>query len=338
MRVAATGYGLAVNVRNRLYDSGWKRTRAAGVPVISIGNVTAGGTGKTPFVAWMTHFLTIHRRVPVVLSRGYGHTSELGVDDENRVLAEHAPDVPVVVDPDRVRGAHKAVAEHAADVLVLDDGFQHRRLRRDLDIVLVDALQPFGGGRLLPRGLLREPLSSLKRADLMIITRSDLVPARRLREIRSRLRELAPGAPVCECVHRPSGIREVGAQGVSEKLPPLLQGRWLAFCGLGNPEGFHATLRRMGVAVASFRVFPDHHAYRAEDVRELMATASALGCGGLVTTEKDAVKVECVLPGGLSLPVLALRVRIDFPKPAGPLYRAVLDALSRSDSGGRSIK
>jgi tetraacyldisaccharide 4'-kinase len=160
--LASTAYGLGVAVRNAAYDRGWKTAHHARVPVISIGNITLGGTGKTPMVEWLARWYRRRGVRVTLLSRGYGH--EGGINDEGLVLEENLPDVPHLQDPDRVRLAEIAAVELEAELIVLDDGFQHRRLARDLDLVMLDALDPFGLRRLFPRGLLREPIRALRRA------------------------------------------------------------------------------------------------------------------------------------------------------------------------------
>ncbi len=327
--IASAGYGAAVRARNALYRCGCKRSEHPGVPVVSVGNVTAGGTGKTPLVAWLARLLVIRRMRPAILSRGYGRHEGLGLDDENAMLARMAPDVPVVVDPDRLRGARTARREHGADALILDDGFQHRRIARDLDVVLVDALHPFGAGHLLPRGLLREPLGALRRADLLLVTRADLVEPRRLDQIKERLRELAPDAPLACCRTVPAGLRPLGG---GPELPPeeLGEGRWAAFCGIGNPEGFRRTLERAGWRPGGLTVFSDHERYSGPQVCELLEAAARAGCERVVTTEKDAVKVAPLLEGAAGPPLYALRMELDFTEGSKLLTGAVLEAVGEA--------
>ena len=341
LTAASVPYGLAVRARNRAYDRGRREVRRATVPVISVGNITAGGTGKTPMVAWLAEHLKDRRRV-AILSRGYGRDRQSGVDDENAMLARMAPGAALVVNADRVAGAEEAVGVHGAEVLILDDGFQHRRLARDLDIVLVDAVQPFGGGRLLPRGLLREPLSELKRADFIVLTRSDLVGPGRIGRIRGEFRRYAGGVPIALAEHRPTGLRRVDAAGDAEgDAPPeggvplggdiplegLCEGRWAAFCGIGNPEGFRRTLEHLGAQLIRFDAFPDHYRYAQAEVRELLERAAAGGCEGVLTTEKDATKVEGLLAGQCPVPVLALRVGMEIVRNADRLQCRIRSAI-----------
>jgi len=330
---AAACYGLVVRARNACYDRGWKKVHHASVPVISVGNITAGGTGKTPFVAWLARE-HLEGHCPAILSRGYGTDPRSGLDDENRLLETLAPGMPIVVDPDRVRAADLAVARHRARVLIMDDGFQHRRLARDLDIVLVDALAPFGGGlarrpcggHLLPRGLLREPLSGLARADLIVLTRTDLVSDDALRELRAELERHGAHAPVVLAAHRPTGVRVVAGEGGGLTLESLADGRWAALCGIGNPEGFRHTLERLGAEIVQFSAFPDHHRYRPDELEALLSSAAASGCLGVVTTEKDAMKLEHLVAAPPPIPLLALEVRMDIASGRELLEERVLSA------------
>jgi tetraacyldisaccharide 4'-kinase len=331
---AAACYGLVVRARNACYDRGWKRIHHASVPVISVGNITAGGTGKTPFVAWLAGWLRERGYLPVILSRGYGTDPRSGLDDENRLLETLAPGVPIVVDPDRVRAAGLAVARHRAGVLIMDDGFQHRRLARDLDIVLVDALAPFGGGHLLPRGLLREPLSGLARADIIVLTRSDLAGDDALRELRAEMERHGAHAPIVLAAHRPTGLRAVAGEGGGLTLKSLADGRWAALCGIGNPEGFRLTLERLGAEIVQFSAFPDHHRYRPDELEALLRAAAASGCRGVVTTEKDAMKLERTLASPPPIPLLALEVRMDITAGRELLEEQILSAAS----GGLAVR
>jgi tetraacyldisaccharide 4'-kinase len=328
LRFPAALYRVAVSARNKLYDSGWKRSRRADVPVISVGNVTAGGTGKTPLVAWLARLMVIRKMRPAILSRGYGRDPATGLDDENRMLQQQAQDVPIVVDPDRVRGAEEAISQHRADVLILDDGFQHRRIHRDLDLVLVDALWPFGAGNMLPRGLLREPLSGLARADFLLITRSDLVTRDRLEAIRTQLRALSPHAPICCCRTSVMGLLPVAGESQLSESPSVLEdGRWAAFCGIGNPEGFRLMLELTGCHLASFTVFGDHESYTLGMVDDLLSRARKAECTGLLTTEKDAVKVRELLPREVSPPVYAVQTDLDFTENSDALTAAIIAAV-----------
>jgi tetraacyldisaccharide 4'-kinase len=305
LRLAGLPYSLGVALRNRLFDCGWKGAERAAVPVISVGNLTAGGTGKTPCVEYVVRRLREWGRNVAILSRGYGVST--GPNDEARMLAENLPGVPHLQGADRVALARRAVAELRSDVLVLDDGFQHRRLARDLDLVLLDATRPWGFGYLLPRGLLRESPEALKRAGAVLLTRCD--QARDLDRLRSQVTRLAPRAPLIETEHRPSDW--LNAASATRPLEDF-QGRdVVAFCGLGNPDAFRRTLLDVGLAVRAFRAFPDHHAYTPEDVEALSTWARKEAPGGVVvTTQKDLVKLRLTRLGTCELWALRIQLRI----------------------------
>ena len=199
LTAASVPYGTAVRLRNRLFDAGWKARHRAAVPVVSVGNLTLGGTGKTPCVEYLARFYRDRGFRVAILSRGYGggDAAGTGPNDEALVLEENLPDVPHLQGADRVALAGVAVEELEADLLILDDGFQHRRLARDLDVVLLDATDPFGQGRLFPRGLLREPASSLRRADAVLVSRCDQVAESSVRELTNRARSRAAVGQLC---------------------------------------------------------------------------------------------------------------------------------------------
>jgi tetraacyldisaccharide 4'-kinase len=320
---ASLFYGAAVDARNRAFDLGLLQTQRAPVPVVSVGNLTAGGTGKTPVVAAIVDWFGSHGLRPAILSRGY-HPHASGANDEKLVLDQLCPGVPHLQGADRVASARAACERSDAQVLVLDDGFQHRRLARDLDLVLIDALDPWGTGRLLPRGLLREPRSSLHRADAIIVTRADLCTpeekSRLLEEVRS---DRADDTPI-EAVFRPTGlINAEGARGAIGSLDAVA-----AFCGIGNPEGFRRTLTAAGARqIAAFRAFPDHHHYSATDLRDLALWAREQRASALVTTQKDLVKIPHAELGGL--PLWALGVRAEFVSGAEHLSGLLQDLVNR---------
>jgi tetraacyldisaccharide 4'-kinase len=281
-------YRTAVSTRNRLFDIGARPVHNVGVPVVSIGNLTTGGTGKTPMVAWLTGWLQQHGRIPCIVSRGY-QALEDRTNDEYRVLEQLCPGVPHLQNRDRIAAAGQAVEQHRPDVIILDDGFQHRRLHRDVDIVLIDALNPWGYGRLLPRGLLREPASSLRRADAVVITRADQVDAAALLKLREGIVRLT-AAPVAEVAFRPRHL--LAPDRRTAELRSLADQKLLGFCGIGNPRGFEQTLADAGLPDVRVEAFPDHHHYTADDLRRLKELASARQAAALVTTQKDLVKLD----------------------------------------------
>ena len=299
--------GLGVTVRNRLFDAGLRRIARATVPVVSIGNLTLGGTGKTPCVEWVARHYREKGLQVAILSRGYGGDS--GPNDEALVLEENLPDVPHLQGRERAELAGTAVEELDSELLILDDGFQHRRLHRDLDIVLVDATQPLGDGYLFPRGLLREPVSALGRARVVIVTRSDTIgrdPAARNR-IATLERRLGRELP--KAVMTPTELLAHDAE--AEPLNTIAGKPVLGFCGVGNPESFRRTLIDLGADVRNFLALPDHHAYTRGDVEELARRAAELPPGGLaLTTQKDSVKLRLADLNGV--PLRAARIGLRF--------------------------
>jgi tetraacyldisaccharide 4'-kinase len=286
--IASLGYRLVVNVRNRLYDSRLLKTHKAGPPVLCVGNLTTGGTGKTPLVIWLTRLLVQRDLRIAILTRGY-KTKEGALSDEPAELAWASPGAPVVVNPDRVAGAAEAVRSHRAQVLLMDDGFQHRRLARDLDIVAIDATAPFGYERLLPAGLLREPIGGLKRAGAVVLTRCDLVAAEDIGRIEARVRQVNPDLVVAQSIHAPVGLHV--ADGSSSDLERLRGRKVFAFCGLGNPASFLRTVETCGGKLVGSQTFNDHHAYTDHDLAALHSQARSLGAELLLTSQKDWTKI-----------------------------------------------
>ena len=312
-------YAAGVWWRNRRFDRGRDVHRAA-VPVVSIGNLTVGGTGKTPCVEYVARLLREHDYQVAVLSRGYG--AEAGRNDEAMVLEENLPDVPHYQGRDRVELARTAVEESESEVLVLDDGFQHRRLARDLDVVLIDATDPWGGGYLLPRGGLREPKANLRRAGFAVLTRCDAVDEATVTAIEDEVRQIAPLMPVARTIHAPLELMS----GEDRKSVEVLRGQPVgAFCGIGNPEAFRKTLSGLGAEVSDFRTYPDHHPYTRQDVDELRRWAEGLPAGAvIVTTQKDWVKLRLSDLGGR--PLWAVPVGLQFTHGKDEFDRAVLAA------------
>lgn len=299
---ASWPYRAGVWWRNRGYDRGRRPIIRAGVPVVSVGNLTLGGTGKTPCVEYVAAFYRDRGLRAAILSRGYG--VDAGPNDEALVLEENLPDVPHLQDADRAAAALRAVEELESEVLVLDDGFQHRRLHRDLNVVLIDATLPPWRDRMFPRGTLREPESSLRRAGVILLTRCD--QAADADATRERLTNRFPGAVVATSEHRPTALL-----GGDEPEPvESLRGRTIAgFAGIGSPPAFRRTLEALGAMVADFRAYPDHHPYTRADVDDLRTWAAALPADALVaTTQKDWVKLR--LPDLSGRPVRAVRVGI----------------------------
>lgn len=320
--VLAGVYRLGVAGRNLAFDRTWKAIHKAAVPVVSVGNLTLGGTGKTPMVEWTARRLREHGLRVAILSRGYGRTE--GLNDEGRLLDQNLPDVPHLQDRDRVRLAEIAVEELESQVLVLDDGFQHRRLARSLDLVLIDALDPFGQDRLFPRGLLREPVRALRRSDVVVLSRADLIDEPE----RSRIRRIAErrAGPLNWVEARQEPRDLIDAEGCSSDVRDLVGTRVAAFCGIGNPEGFRRTIEPLVGRIAGFRTFPDHHPYGATDVTQLATWVRELNVEVALTTQKDLVKLRVASLGGV--PLRALRIGLDLMD-GGNLLETAVDEIAR---------
>jgi len=302
-------YSWIVQMRNRAYDRGRFRTYWVGVPVISVGNLTLGGTGKTPFVIWLASWYRRQGIRVVILSRGYAAMGT-GGNDEARHLARILPDVPHYQDPDRVQAARRAIQEDKAELIILDDGFQHRRLHRDLDIVLLDALEPFGYGHVFPRGTLREPFEELRRADVVVLSRANFIQADAREEIRERVQRCVPQALWTEIAHRPQQL--INAAGKEEQISLFRRQPVAAFCGIGNPLAFRLTLEECGYRVIAFWEFPDHYAYGPRDLERLSEWANRFDVKAVLCTPKDLVKIPQEYLG--DRPLWALMTKVEFLK------------------------
>jgi tetraacyldisaccharide 4'-kinase len=310
LTVPAALFGALAHLRGALYDRKWLSIRRVDAPVICVGNLTAGGTGKTPAVAWFVERLIARGWKPGVLSRGYRKGE--GPGDEAKELAAQLDGVMHVEDPDRVAGAAQLV-DAGVDAIVLDDGFQHRRLARDLDIVLVDATRPWGlpdpddGGdqvrAYLPRGLLRESPSALRRAHGIVVTRSDSIPWNQLTQLEAELARLAPDLPIARAIHEPTEL--VDRNGTSRDLASLRGLDVDLVTGVGNPAAVEATLTELGARVIDHRSFKDHHPFVPGDL-------DGLGDRPVITTAKDAARLleSPALPVDMDLAVLHVRLQI----------------------------
>ena len=326
-------FAVIARVRSTLYTRRLLSSFEVGAPVVSVGNLAAGGTGKTPMIAWLAGRLRARGLRAGIVSRGYGADGREGdrpPNDEARMLAGMLPDVPHLQDRDRVRAATQ-LADSGLDVILVDDGFQHRRLARDVDLVLLDALRPFGlpipagGGRAveapLPRGLMREPMSALRRASAVVLTRVDAVSEAQLVQLEQRIHQVAPGVPLVRAMHAPVGYRV--ASDPDRTRRPLEDLRGLEvdlFSGIGNPGAFESTASALGVRVVSHRQFPDHHAFAPGDLAGLGRDRAVL------TTAKDAARLEG-LPQ-VDAPERLLVLDVDLTVTRGePVLDALLDAL-----------
>jgi tetraacyldisaccharide 4'-kinase len=296
-----------VRRKNQAFDQGRAAIHRVDATVISVGNLTAGGTGKTPLVEWIARYLQEQGKPVVLISRGYG--ARAGTEnDEARELTAKLPGVPHLQNPNRVVAARQAVAEHLGSVLILDDAFQHRRLHRDLDIVLLDALCPFGYDHVIPRGFLREPAEGLRRAHAVVLSRANLIDAAARSAIRARVSRLAPDGIWAEAIHAPREL--LSHDGSSQSIESLRGKRIAAFCGIGNPAGFRRTLELAGAEIVDWREFADHAPYNIGQIGSLDAWARESNAESVICTHKDLVKLPKGQMGNKQ--IQALVVRLEF--------------------------
>jgi tetraacyldisaccharide 4'-kinase len=333
-------YSLLSRLRSWCYSRGIFRTRRLPGTVISVGNLTAGGTGKTPMVLWIAERLARQGNHAAILTRGYRGTSEAQTTSANSNSSPAAPGLPqsdevallrdrlagrvqLGVGPDRNRNG-ETLARHGVDWFVLDDGFQHRKLARDADIVLLDATDPFGGGRTLPSGRLREPVSALRRAHAVVITRSLQSPAPAIEAIVRRHTR----CPIFYATTELLGLLRIPGLDVALSPTDWPRGRFFAFCAIGNSSAYFGDLRSWGFQVVGERSFPDHHVYTAEEAGELERAAVASGAEALLCTEKDVWNLRHVQ--FLALPAYCCRISFHLPP---DFWETLLDVIHLNRAG-----
>ncbi len=322
----AAPYSLVVRIRNILYDHGILHSTAIPRFVVVVGNLTLGGVGKTPFVSWLTRYCLANRLTPGLISRGYkaeeqeatfqhflttvqdnasleAHKDGGSLNDEACELALRFPSTPHYLGSKRVDVANALITDRPdVDVLILDDAFQHRRVKRDLDVVVLDALNPFGGKRVAPAGFLREPLVGIKRAQFVILNRADLISDTERAKVRSLVAKRVPSAGWAEIAQRPQDVffYEKLEQG-KLRVQHLAYAAWrnelankrvVAFCGLGAPQGFIKTLQNEKIDVADTALFPDHCSYNDSELETLDSKLKETRAEAFVTTVKDFVKLS----------------------------------------------
>jgi tetraacyldisaccharide 4'-kinase len=302
-------YGVIARVRVWLYDNGWREQKRLKAPVVSVGNLTVGGTGKTPMVIWLAErFLSEGKRV-AILSRGYRGAN--GTSDEIELMKSRLQNrVSFGVGKDRFAEGQRLEAQQSIDVFLLDDGFQHLQVARDLDILLVDASRPLGDESLLPAGRLREPLSAMGRANMLVFTRTETMPG--ALDAIQKLHQY----PVFAAATQLIGFRRLGGEITLLSSSDIGAGPFFAFCGLGNPDAFFRDLRTWGLTVCGHMTFPDHHRYSGRDVLQIRQAAKQAGANAVVTTEKDAQNLGGVsfedAPVYISVIDLAVSPEADF--------------------------
>ncbi|HYE65697.1 MAG TPA: tetraacyldisaccharide 4'-kinase [Pyrinomonadaceae bacterium] len=317
-------YGAVTRARLALYRKGVLPVYEIGAPVISVGNITTGGTGKTPLVEWLARTAAGWGQRVCILTRGYGRPSQnrrVLVSDGERILAEarEGGDEPrmlaemlqglaaVISDVDRVSAGRWAMEHLGSDFFILDDGFQHLRIARNINIVTVDATSPWGGGRLLPRGRLREPLQGLARADCIIITRADQV--RQIGPLREQAARLSHDRPVILAHSRTRGLRPLFTTPNQDLNAGPVKQPVAAFCAIGNPRTFFAHICKDGYTLSYTQAFPDHHVYTQSELDALTRAAREREAQLLLTTAKDAVKLRSL---HFELPCYVLEIEIGF--------------------------
>ena len=311
LMLASPVYAVVISLRNFLYFSRLLKTHHSNAAVISVGNITVGGTGKTPLVIWVYNKITENSKLKAqnckcaILSRGY--KTDKTCSDEPAMLAKSCPQAKVVINPDRVAGAERAVNEFGANVLIMDDGFQHRRLGRDLDIVTIDATLPFGYGKMLPAGLLREPVTALKRADAVVVTRTDQQDEAELARLEEKLRSVNPDMKIARSIHTPVCAKTRGGEEIG--LEQLKDKKIFAFCGIANPDAFFHTIGSLGLELAGTKVYNDHYHYTNADIVEIYEQAEALEADLILSTQKDWTKT--VLPASAKKDILFAYLAIE---------------------------
>ncbi|HOO76563.1 MAG TPA: tetraacyldisaccharide 4'-kinase [bacterium] len=353
-RILSWIYRIVVQARFLFYRLRIFKSRQATAWVISVGNITLGGTGKTPVVERVAALLHERGRKVAIVSRGYrrktgpllrrvkekiaGAPTTRVVSDGERVLlparvagdepymlAGNLEGIPVLINRKRYKAVQYAIKRFKADTIILDDGFQHIGVKRDLDIVLVDGGNPFGNGHIFPRGILREPRGNLARADLIMITKADEADLPRLRK---QLEAINPSAELIECRHQPVFLRDVRTS-IRASLDFIRESRVATLAGIARPDGFEKTIEKLGVEITRRYRFADHYFYRPQEIIDILGGAAASGAQLLITTEKDAARLPRLPRGGL--PVYSLRVRIEGLEGEPEFDRQLLDSLRQRD-------
>ncbi len=332
---AAKLYAAIIALRNLAYSKGWLKVHTTGAAVISVGNITVGGTGKTPLVVWLVKQITENLKLKTkncgcaVLTRGYKTTQNYS--DEPAILTESCPQAKVIINPDRVAGAGEAVSKFKANALIMDDGFQHRRLARDLDIVTIDATCPFGYDKMLPAGLLREPVAALKRADAVVITRCDQAGEGKLAELEKKLWYLNPNMTIARSIHKPVCAKPIDGSQIN--IDELKDKRALAFCGIGNPDAFFNTVNGLGCDIVSSKIYDDHHQYTDDCLAGIYEQAGHLKADLILTTQKDWAKITRLTPVKKDIPLAYLAIELKFISGEDKITRLIEDALAGKITG-----
>ncbi len=330
-------YRVVIWIRNYCFTSEIFKQKRLPCTVISVGNIVAGGTGKTPAVAAITKLLHNQGYQVAILLRGYKRRSSEGItvvsDGENRLcsreesgdeadmLARQLSDIPIIVGKQRYLTGKAALDRFKSDVIILDDGFQHRQLARDVDILIIDTTQPYGTGALLPIGTLREPTTAIQRANIILLTRTDIVSPD-IVDLKAELNQLAPNTPILESVHQPTSLYWLNQTDEYSIMPiEYLTGkRLLAVCGIGNPDAFVATLEKYNPGAVELLAFPDHHVYTESDLQQIHELKQQCQAEWVITTQKDEQKLASL---STKLPIVVLAIELVITDGKGVLKKAL---------------
>jgi tetraacyldisaccharide 4'-kinase len=295
--------------------------------VISVGNITVGGTGKTSLVEFIASYLKKRGHRVAILTRGYKRKGADSLGDEPSMLLNNLAGVSVIVDKDRSRAAKRAVREYNCDSAILDDGMQQWRIKKDLEIVTIDAVNPFGNRHMLPRGILRQPLSSLKSADIFVLTKTDL--AQDTGKLKPLLQRYNPKAAIVDSIHHPCGFLNLNAPGKMIEAGGLKGESAAILSGIGDPDSFSKIVRGLGVKVGLDLRFDDHHHYTSGELKVIAAKTRASGLGTIITTQKDASRLtQAGLDALEGLRVFILRIELKITKNEELLFNRLLKLYS----------
>ncbi|MBI3353349.1 MAG: tetraacyldisaccharide 4'-kinase [Nitrospirae bacterium] len=315
-------YGIILKVRAFSYTAGLLKKRKLNAKVISVGNITVGGTGKTPMVIALAEILMRNNKKAAVVSRGYKSKGEKGLNvvsdgkgiklnpesagDEPYLITERLKDVPVLICADRYESGRYAIENFGVDTIILDDGFQNLAIKKDIDILLIDAMNPFGSGYLLPRGILREPLSAISRADIIIITKADI--HKNISDITDTIKLYNAPAPIFKAIYKPSELVNI-ATGRKENINTLKNKSVTIFSGIANPLSFSYLIENAGADIVEEFIFNDHYSYTKDDIDRIRLSVKKADM--IITTEKDAVKIRGLIKEDINIWAVRIDLSID---------------------------
>lgn len=299
-------YSLFFKIRNTFYSAGLFKTNKLLVPVISVGNITLGGTGKTPFIIWLAEYLKKERYKTGILTRGYGRKNKnetivllknneildynITGDEPQLIKNNIDPDIPIIIGSNRAKSGLLLIDEFGTKIILLDDGFQHLSLKRDLNIVVIDALNPFGNFNVFPAGILRENIGNLKRADIFLITKVDLISTTEKNKIIEFIKKTVYNAVILEGIFQADKFISVKTK--KEYAPEYVsKSKCIAFSGIGNPDSFRKTLKNINISLLDYIIFPDHYPFMEKDMSDIFKRKIQFNSDIILTTEKDSTRL-----------------------------------------------